>query len=151
MGHNGPALEGQRTDPVKVLLVEDCAGDVLLTRTILAELPIPIKLQIARNGLQGLLMLGDREFKPDLVILDLSMPEVSGHSLLERYHPKDVPVVVFSSSWSETDKRQALALGARDYIHKPMDAQEFREAVRGMIERWVLRKGGDAASEATTS
>ena len=133
------------------LRVEDCAGDALLTSQILAESPIPVKLHIARDGLQAIMMLGGRTFKPDLVILDLNIPEISGHAVLARYHPKEVPVIVFSASRNEGDREQALALGAREYIQKPLDIQAFRDAVCGIIERWVVRKQGGAASRAATS
>jgi CheY-like chemotaxis protein len=85
-----------------VLLVEDSVGDVLLTKQILAEMPI--KLWVARDGLQALLILADPDFHPALVILDLNMPDISGSDLLARYHPRRPPVVVFTSSWSETEK-----------------------------------------------
>jgi two-component system chemotaxis response regulator CheY len=76
--------------------------------------------------------------RPDLVILDLSLPKVSGVSLLEQYHAKEpAPVIVFSSTWSETDIRQALAFGAREVIHKPIDVRSFREAVCGIVRKWA--------------
>jgi DNA-binding response OmpR family regulator len=121
-----------------VLLVEDSVGDVLLTRQILTEMPT-IRLRIARDGLQALLMLADPSFKPALVILDLNIPDISGHEVLARYHPTNPPVVVFTSSWNDAEKVRALAMGAREYVIKPMDLDEYSGAVRGMVERWALR------------
>ena len=130
-----------------VLLVEDSVGDVLLTRNILTEMPI--KLRIARNGLQALLILADPSFKPALVILDLNIPDISGHELLARYHPQSPPIVVFTSSWNEAEKTRALAMGAREYVTKPMDLDAYGGAVRGMVEKWALR-AQKSASAATS-
>ena len=86
------------------------------------------------DGEEALAMLANRDFKFDLVILDLNIPKISGHEVLERRFAKDVPVVVFSSSWRETDAQRSLALGACDYVEKPMDIQAYANAVCGMIE-----------------
>src|ERR1700730_6280933 len=121
----------------EVLLVEDSVGDVLLTRQILTEMPI--RLRIPRDGLQALLMLADPAFKPALVILDLNIPDISGHEVLARYHPQNPPVVVFTSSWNEAEKVRTLAMGAREWVNKPMDLDLYAGAVRGMVEKWALQ------------
>jgi len=134
--------------PVVVLLVEDNAGDALLTSQTLAEAPMPVKLHIARDGAQALQMLSVEQLKPDVVILDLSLPEVDGLRLMERYHSGDVPIVVFSSSTKESDKLLAKALGGSEYIVKPTDLKAFREAIWGIVERWGGRKqNGMAATQ----
>jgi CheY-like chemotaxis protein len=125
-------------NPVDVLLVEDCAGDALLACQILAEFPMPLKVHIALDGHQALQMLAGGTFSPRLVLLDLTIPELSGLQVLERYSSPDIPVVVFTGSSRETDKRLAMALGASEYIEKPTDLPAFRNALWGSIERWVF-------------
>lgn len=137
-------------EPIEVLLVESYAGDTLLTSQILANCPTPVNLHVARDGLQAILMLSRGTFHPDLVILELSIPEISGHDVLERYHPKEVPVVVFTSYWNEADQRRAFALGAREYIQKPRDLDGFRDAVLGIIQRWGRRGERGTARGVTT-
>lgn len=127
--------------PIQILFVEDSAGDALLTTQILAELPVPVKLTIARDGLQALGLLGEKSYKPDLIILDLNLPIISGHAVLERNERKEIPVVVFSVAWNDIDVDRAFALGASEYIQKPMDLNAYKEAVCGMIDKWCLRKG----------
>jgi len=134
---------------VEVLLVEDNAGDTLLTSQILAEAPVPVKLHIARDGAQALQMLSGG-LKPDVVILDLNLPEIDGLRMMERYHPVDVPIVVFSASRRESDKLLAKALGAAEYIVKPTDLQAFREALFGIVERWGGRKQNGLSGAATS-
>ena len=134
--------------PVEVLLVEDNAGDALLASQILAEAPAPVKLHIARDGAQALQMLSG-SFKPNVVILDLSLPEIDGLHMMERYHPIDVPIVVFSASRKESDKLLAKALGASEYVVKPTDLQAFRDAVWGIVEKWGFGKQNGVSGAAT--
>lgn len=137
--------------PVEVLLVEDNAGDALLASQILAEAPVPVKLHIARDGAQALQMLSSQHLKPDVVILDLTLPEMDGLRVMESYHPPDVPIVVFSASRRESDKLLAKALGAAEYVVKPSDLQAFRDAVWGMVQRWGGRRHSGSAGKATAS
>lgn len=128
--------------PVEVLLIEDSAGDALLTRQTLADCPVPVNLHIARDGEQALQMLATPDFKPDLIILDLNIPRIPGLAVLQRYHPSEVPVVIFSSSWNDAEIQHALALGACEYVQKPMDIQAFTDAVCGIIQKWGVHNGG---------
>ena len=125
--------------PIEVLLVEDNAADAFLVRQGLAASPIPVKLHIAQDGMQALLMLSSGAFQPDLVILDLNLPNVSGHDLVELFDPKDVPVVVFSSS-QDDDMKRSLALGACDHVQKPTDIHAYSDAVCGIVEKWAVRR-----------
>ena len=133
---------------VEVLLVEDNAGDALLASQVLAEGPIPVKLHIARDGAQALQMLSEG-LKPNVVILDLNLPEIDGLRMMERYHPVDVPIVVFSASRKESDKLLAKALGASEFIVKPNDLETFRNVLWGIIERWGNRKRNGLTGAAT--
>jgi DNA-binding response OmpR family regulator len=142
-------FEDDSMNDAEVLLVEDSVGDVLLTRQILTQMPI--RLRIARDGLQALLMLADPAFKPALVILDLNIPDISGHEVRARYHPSNPPVVIFTSSWNDSEKTRALSMGAREYVIKPMDLDEYSSAVRGMVEKWALRTEKNVAAAASES
>ena len=122
--------------PSEVLLIEDSAGDALLITQILEESPIPVRVQHAWDGSEALLMLETHVSQPDLVIMDWNMPMVSGSGVLERYHPANVPVIVFSSSWNEADSKRALSLGAREFIRKPSTYDSYVESVCGIIEKW---------------
>jgi chemotaxis family two-component system response regulator Rcp1 len=125
----------------EVLLVEDNAGDTLLVGQALAEREIPVHLHIARDGEQALQILKESDFHPDLIILDLSIPKMSGYAVLALYpHKKKIPVVVFSASENEEDVNRSFSLGAREFIHKPMDLEEYKSVVRGMVQKWVPRE-----------
>jgi DNA-binding NtrC family response regulator len=137
--------------PTKVLLIEDNAGDALLTGLIVAALPFPIKLVIARNGEQALTILTEPEFDAALIILDLDIPKVHGHVVLERNPRRDIPVVILSGSSNLDDMRRARELGACDYFVKPIDLHAYQDAVLGMIEKWAVPNDGAANGACATS
>jgi DNA-binding response OmpR family regulator len=124
-------------ETMEILLVEDNAGDAVLIRQILAEASVPVNLHIARDGEQALTMLNDALFRPALIILDLNIPRITGTALLERWKSITTPIVVFSSSLNESERERALALGAREFIHKPTEIEAFTEAVCDMVERYA--------------
>ena len=124
---------------VRVLLVEDNAGDALLVGQAVKDCPMAVELTIARDGEQALFMLSERGFEPDLIILDLNMPKIPGHVLLQRYDAKTTPIVVFSAYWNDVDLDRVFALGVREYVHKPTDLEAFKTAVCGMIQKWALQ------------
>jgi DNA-binding response OmpR family regulator len=129
---------------MEILLVEDNAGDAVLIRQILAEASIPVNLHIARDGEQAVTMLSDVDFRPALIILDLNIPRITGPALLERWKLQNIPVVVFSSSISDAERKRVLELGAREFIQKPTDIDAFAAALRGIIERWAWRANQNA-------
>jgi CheY-like chemotaxis protein len=126
---------------VDVLLVEDNTGDAMLIRQALYGCPVPVHLHIAIDGEQALLMLTNPPVQPDLIILDLNIPKITGTALLQRWRVGTTPVVVFSSSANPTEKVRSLALGAREFVSKPMDLDEFTHAVCRIVHDWAMPEG----------
>ena len=122
--------------PIEVLLVEDQAGDILLIKQILAEESFPVHVRVAMDAPQAMDVLAQRRLEPDLVILDLNLPKISGLSVLERCHT-DVPVVVFTSSSNPQDRQRSLELGAKEFVQKPTDLREYSRAVSEFVEHWT--------------
>jgi CheY-like chemotaxis protein len=133
--------------PVEILLVEDQAGDILLMRQALAGERIPTSIHVAVDGEQALDMLSGRQFAPDLVILDLTLPKLGGMSVLEET-PAGVPVVVFTSSTDPAHRREALDLGALEYVQKPSDLTQYTGAVSQMVRNWARTRGGGSTPPA---
>ena len=73
---------------IEVLYVEDSAGDVVLTKQILSEFLQPVKLSVTRDGKQALTMLADERFQPAMIILDLSLPVLSGYDVAGTKSPQ---------------------------------------------------------------
>lgn len=132
-------------DTVEVFLVEDNPADVLLVRVALSQGPFPVKLAVAKDGEQALKMLSSPDFEPGLIILDLNMPRVDGQTVLEHCHKKS-PIVIFSSTQNRAEVQRALALGAREYVQKPIGFEPYADAVRGIVKRWISPPALPAAS-----
>jgi two-component system response regulator RegX3 len=74
------------------------------------------------------------------VILDLNLPGLSGFEFLKRSKPS-CPIVMFSSSGNPEDEKQALALGARQFVRKPLSYQDYADAVCNIVQRWTALDG----------
>jgi DNA-binding response OmpR family regulator len=121
-----------------VLLVEDNPSDVLLIRESIQTCSIPTDVTIAYDGEQAMRVLDEHNPTPDLVILDLNLPRREGFEILRRSRT-DVgpPMIVFTSSHNSEHRDRAIALGALDYIVKPVTWDEYADAIRATIERWA--------------
>jgi CheY-like chemotaxis protein len=125
------------TETAEVFVVEDNPADVALIRVVLAGLPSPPHVLVAKDGEQALKMLGSPGFHPQLIILDLNMPRVDGQTVLQKNQKKDVPIVVFSSSENKVEVQRVLSLGASEYVQKPLGFEPYADAVRGIVNRWI--------------
>jgi CheY-like chemotaxis protein len=126
-----------------IFVIEDNAGDILLIRQILQQQQIPVRIHVARDGSQALFMLAEGRFQPDLILLDLNLPRISGCWFLERSKPQ-VPVVVFSSSSNPADIQGSVELGAKEFVQKPTDLQEYAECVSRIVRDWLPVTGPSA-------
>jgi len=132
-----------------VVLVEDNENDELLARAALRATGIAVELLVARDGEEALDVLlgrGSRAAEtgrrqPDLVLLDLNLPKLDGHEVLRRLQQdaraRRLPVVVLSSSSEERDLVRAYQLGARSYVCKPIEFEEFVGALRATLSYWL--------------
>ncbi|MHB9134574.1 MAG: response regulator [Armatimonadota bacterium] len=136
-------------EPV-ILLIEDNADDVELTRLALAETKVANRLVVVRDGQEALDWLfcqgkhAERDpcHIPSLVLLDLKLPKVNGLQVLECLRAdsrtKCLPVVILTSSKEEQDVMRSYHLGANSYIQKPVDYVQFLEAIRQLGIYWMV-------------
>jgi len=135
---------------VEILLVEDNPNDVELTLRVLKKNNISNRLHVVRDGAEALEFIfctgayADRDIKngPKVVLLDLKLPKVDGLEVLRQIkadpRTKTIPVVVLTSSREERDVVQSYHLGVNSYIVKPVDFEQFTEAVRQLGLYWLL-------------
>ncbi|HMD47652.1 MAG TPA: response regulator, partial [Bryobacteraceae bacterium] len=130
--------------PVEVLLVEDNPGDILLIRQALGNQAWPINVRVATDGKQAAQLLAARHFDPDLVILDLNVPKLSGLSVLE-CSQREIPIVVFTSSVDPLDRRCSFELGAKEFVQKPAELAAYTQAVSRIARNWAIPKADSGA------
>jgi len=131
--------------PLRVLIVDDNRADVSLLRQGFKLADIPVDVLVASDGDEALALLLSRDApRPDLMLLDINMPRVSGHDVLRRLKEHDdlraIVVLMFTSSSADWDVETAYARGANGYIKKPNDLDAFivlAHAVAGFWGRWA--------------
>lgn len=131
-------IKGERT--LRILLVEDDEVDVMMFSRCLDRSGGKHKLNVARDGHEALEKLRRDKDRPQLLVLDLNMPRVSGLELLRHIRNdqslQNLPVFVMTTSDREEDKIEAFRYNVAGYILKPVEPEDFMEVVRAMNLLW---------------
>src|ERR1700679_3202274 len=122
----------------KILIVDDEPQITRVLRTALSTQGY--SLRVAANGVEG--MQAVHEWRPDLVITDVSMPEMNGVELCREIRTvSQVPIIVLSVRNQDQVKVEALDAGADDYVTKPFSIQELQARVRAQLRRTSVTTG----------
>lgn len=133
-----------------ILLVEDNPDDELLTLLAFRDNEIENEVVVTRDGAEALdYLYGTGKFQgrdtavlPQVVLLDLKLPKVDGLEVLKKIRQDErtklLPVVVLTSSKEETDIVRSYESGANSYIQKPVDFEQFSEAIKQLGLYWLL-------------
>lgn len=138
-----PSRPVSAIDPdCRIMIIDDEPSNVLLLESVLR-----------REGYENLVRVTDPltalrifvEAKPDLVLLDLMMPGIDGYELLEairRQTPDDafIPVLVLTADKTQVARHRALALGAKDFVTKPLDLVEVMLRITNLLETVTLHR-----------
>ena len=137
-------------DPAEILLVEDNPNDVELTLHAFRTHNLANRIEVVRDGAEALDFIfctgpyAERNAKHRLkvILLDLKLPKVDGLEVLKRLkadpRTRAIPVVALTSSREERDVVESYRLGVNSYIVKPVDFDQFTEAVRQLGLYWLL-------------
>jgi CheY-like chemotaxis protein len=133
-----------------ILLVEDNPDDESLTRRALARNNIKNDVVVAHDGVeaveflfgQGAYQGRDMDQMPQLILLDLKLPRMDGLEVLEKIRSDErtrlLPVVILTTSNEETDRIKGYGLGANSYVRKPVNFNEFTDAVKQLGLYWLI-------------
>jgi two-component system response regulator len=133
-----------------ILLAEDNPDDVKLTLRALKKSNILNEVVVAQDGVEALdYLFGTGKFEgrdtrimPQMILLDLKMPRVDGLEVLQRMREdartKVLPVVILTTSSEDKDRIESYRLGANSYIRKPVDFNQFVEAVQQLGLYWLV-------------
>ena len=137
-------------EAVEILLVEDNPNDVELALHALKKNKVSNRIQVVRDGEEALDFIfgkdassdGPSEQRPKMILLDLKLPKVDGLEVLRRLKgdptTRSIPVIILTSSREEQDIVKSYDLGVNSYIVKPVDFQQFNEAIRQLGLYWMV-------------
>jgi two-component system response regulator len=133
-----------------ILLVEDNPDDEMLTLRALQKNNIKNEVVVARDGVEALdYLFGTGKYSqrdpnqaPHVILLDLKLPKLDGLEVLRRLRAdtrtKLLPVVILTSSNEDQDRLMGYDLGANSYVRKPVDFNQFIDAVRQLGLYWLI-------------
>lgn len=133
-----------------ILLVEDNPDDELITLRALKKANFANQIEVARDGAEALDFLfctgrhagRDIRVQPQLILLDLKLPKISGLDVLRQIRDNEstrrIPVVILTSSTEDEDKRNGYDYGVNSFVSKPVGFNEFAEAVQRLGFYWLL-------------
>jgi|SRR5665213_597947 chemotaxis family two-component system response regulator Rcp1 len=135
-----------RGRPAQLLLIEDNHGDALLTREAFRAAKIANRLSVARDGEEAMSMLGRQGLhadqpRPDLIMLDLTLPRMDGRAVLEAIKGdaglRSIPVIMLTGSQADIDICKSYELRANGYIVKPINFDRLQEIVTSIESFWL--------------
>jgi len=129
---------------INLLLVEDNEGDIVLTMEAFEESKLINKITVLRDGKEAIRFfdnLANEAEQPDLVLLDVNLPKVSGHDVLKHIKNDEklrtIPVIMLTTSSAEKDILQSYKNHVNCYITKPIDIGDFIKAMAKIEDFWI--------------
>ncbi|TWF44143.1 CheY-like chemotaxis protein [Chitinophaga polysaccharea] len=130
-----------RSKYTSVLLIDDDIDDRMIFGEVLKELAPDINYHEAINGEDALTKLG-RDFTPDLIFLDLNMPRINGKQFLAEIrqidHLKHIPVIIYTTSSHDSDKKETRQLGASYFLTKPNSLHELTHTLSRILQQQLF-------------
>jgi len=137
------------TRPYTILLVEDSPAQQALTRRALEDSNVPARLFVVDDGVDALKFLrheaeftsADSSPRPDIILLDLNMPRMDGHTVLKHLKSDPalatIPVTVLTTSNSDSDAMECYASGANAFVPKPAEYDKFVQLFNALSMFWA--------------
>lgn len=127
-----------------ILFVEDNSNDIELMTIALSEQLIPCRISVVYDGQEALNFLLNKDNDlPDLVLLDLNLPKLTGHQVLEKLRQElrtiNLPIIILTISQAQQDLIQSYNLGANAFIKKSLDPTEFKAALKNLDIYWLFK------------
>jgi CheY-like chemotaxis protein len=129
---------------LNVLLIEDNLIEVMKMKRTIQFLELDHILSVVNNGEEGLQVLEDISKLPDLILLDLNMPKVSGIEFLSILKKNDnikhIPTVILTTSDNQKDLEECYRLGVSGYVLKPLKYNDYVEKIKNVFFYWSMNE-----------
>ncbi|AUC23652.1 response regulator [Polaribacter sejongensis] len=125
---------------LKILLIEDNLIEIMKMKRTLSLLKLEHTIQEAKNGEEALKILEDKSNFPDLILLDLNMPKMSGIEFLSILKKDEniqhIPTVILTTSDNQRDLDQCYKIGVSGYILKPLKYDDYVQKIEKVLSYW---------------
>tara|TARA_B110000503_G_C7116663_1_gene400683 strand:- start:597 stop:1007 length:411 start_codon:yes stop_codon:yes gene_type:complete len=126
--------------PLKILLIEDDAIEVMKFKRVLKLLALKHQIIEANNGEEALSILKIKDIIPDIILLDLNMPNLNGIEFLKILKMdeflKHIPSIILSTSNNHKDMTECYKIGIAGYLVKPLKYEEYVDRIKKTLEYW---------------
>ena len=129
---------------LKILLIEDNLIEIMKMKRTVSYLKLNHTLNFANNGEEALDILEDKTNYPDLILLDLNMPKLSGKEFLSilktNTYLKHIPIVILTTSGNQKDIDECYILGIAGYILKPLKYDDYVTKIKNVLSYWSMNE-----------
>jgi CheY-like chemotaxis protein len=129
---------------LNILLIEDDAIEVMKFNRVLSTLGMNHKIVEANNGEEALDILKEKEFVPDIIVLDLNMPKINGIEFLRVLKNdsflKFIPAIVLTTSNNHNDILECYKIGIAGYLLKPLKYEDYGDRIKKLLEYWMTNE-----------
>ena len=129
---------------LKILLVEDNLIEIMKMKRTISLLKLQHTLQEAKNGEDALKILEDKANIPDIILLDLNMPKISGIEFLKIIKTDDdlkhIPTIILTTSSNQTDLLECYRTGMSGYVLKPLKYEEYVKKIESVLAYWSVNE-----------
>ena len=129
---------------LKILLVEDNLIEIMKMKRTISLLKLNHTLQEAKNGEEALQILEDKANIPDIILLDLNMPKISGIEFLRIIKANDdlkhIPTVILTTSSNQKDLLECYRTGMSGYVLKPLKYEDYVKKIESVLTYWSVNE-----------
>ncbi|WP_334057952.1 response regulator [Polaribacter sp. P097] len=129
---------------LKILLVEDNLIEIMKMKRTISLLKLNHTLHEAKNGEEALKFLEDKSNIPDLILLDLNMPKISGIEFLKIIKANDellhIPTVILTTSSNQSDLIECYKTGMSGYVLKPLKYEDYVKKIEKVLAYWSVNE-----------
>ncbi|MCL7763578.1 response regulator [Polaribacter sp. Z014] len=129
---------------LKVLLIEDNLIEIMKMKRTLSLLKLEHTMQEAKNGEEALEILQDKSNFPDLILLDLNMPKMSGIEFLSilknNKEIQHIPTVILTTSDNQKDLEECYKIGVSGYVLKPLKYDDYVKKIEAVLSYWSINE-----------
>ena len=129
---------------INVLLIEDNLIEIMKMKRTISLLELTHNITVAKNGEEALEILEDKSQFPDLILLDLNMPKLSGIEFLTILKGNDeikhIPTVILTTSDNQKDLEECYSIGVSGYMLKPLKYDDYVKKIETVLNYWSINE-----------